>query len=80
MRSESVTCDVCGISKREVNHWLVMSKNKRSFLVDCFQSVDKGNDICGEECAHKALSQWFQEVQDAKTAATQTDALPDPLH
>lgn len=70
MRSNAVTCNVCGHAKQEANHWLCALSQGRSGIVfwpasepvafDGFDHLPV-EDICGADCAHKRLSQWLTE-------------------
>ena len=70
----ATTCDVCGTQKKETNHWFFAVSSAKAFQVrtaDSAFSIRKPavkRNICGEACSHKALSQWLQGLQDAKTA------------
>jgi hypothetical protein len=68
MRIESVKCDMCGIQKQETNHWLYAKYRNESihFSVGPEESPGYSLDICGEECAHKILSQWLNMLQSKK--------------
>ncbi len=52
------TCDVCGVSKIESNHWFeVQAQGEWSIM--SLEPYEYGKVVCGEACAHKLLSQWF---------------------
>ena len=66
MTTTTTTCDVCGTPKGETNHWLVVVVSRAEFWLTAPEHLEKqgtytAKDICGEECAHKALSQWMDE-------------------
>lgn len=63
-------CDVCGVEKGETNHWLVAITYPAWTGIlfapaeDALQPGDRPaesryEDICGEACAHKRLSQFL---------------------
>jgi hypothetical protein len=59
-RVETVTCDVCGKVKTEVNNWFVMSvKNGNGPLLAIWRHSinDPSLDLCGEECVLKKVSE-----------------------
>jgi len=68
MDVNTVKCDVCGRQKQETNHWLVavampgidgvMFVQAENALTPREPSY-KYEDICGQECAHKRLSQYL---------------------
>lgn len=71
MRSEAIVCDVCKRQKQETNHWLVaiVRAGYEGILFQPAEScVERDRidaiyeDICGQECAHKRLSAWLDEL------------------
>jgi hypothetical protein len=75
----TVKCDICGRQKQEVNHWLVaiVRSDYEGIIFQPAEScADPRNtldyryeDICGQECAHKRLSAYLDEVNALFTAA-----------
>jgi hypothetical protein len=71
--SNHTTCDVCGAVKGATNHWLVAFQLEG---VSGIQFVPaeatnpesralprvKASDICGQACAHKRFSQFFETL------------------
>jgi hypothetical protein len=64
--NNSPSCTICGAVKQEVNHWWMLI-----ISCDCneLHIVGWGDEhlakiadgcACGEACAHKALSRWFE--------------------
>lgn len=73
MRREVYTCDVCGITRTESNHWwLVIDMGTdavRLMGLPLGFSIVKWDDraillqtkhVCGQECAHKLLSAYME--------------------
>ena len=59
-------CDVCGAVKRDTNHWFLCGGDGSIFKVLAAADAKARTtrmlqDICGEACAHKALSQWMDK-------------------
>lgn len=60
------TCDECGITKKESNHWWLMRFSGHSVNI-----VPWGNDndlrdaiiVCGQECMMKKLSYWMDKIK-----------------
>jgi hypothetical protein len=70
--SQSLTyhCDVCGAVKMESNHWFRALSGITSFaIVNWEQDLPEGwgrdfhMDLCGLECAHKAMAKALTEDQ-----------------
>jgi hypothetical protein len=69
-RVETVTCDVCGVSKGVNNHWfIIMSTLSNSIVVD---SADRRSiyvdvtDVCGEACVLRKVSELIAKMQVVK--------------
>jgi hypothetical protein len=65
-----IVCDVCGLPKGATNHWLVaiVRPGYEGILIQPAEASTsprdpdfKYSDICGQQCAHKQLSRWFDE-------------------
>jgi hypothetical protein len=70
----------CGRMKQEANHWfrcfvngpaIEFGMDSVQFTADVLGSrmgtppqVGHVKDICGEDCAHKLLSEWFQQQRE----------------
>lgn len=60
-------CAVCNIEKKQTNHWYVFDKTKVGLHIHTFSwglnegDLDQLDYLCGEECAHKLLSQYFAD-------------------
>lgn len=65
-------CDVCGRDKQETNHWLVAFTHPQIggiMFVPAEVAVQTGvdqsflrEDICGQACSSKRLSQWLETL------------------
>ncbi len=74
MRSEAVTCDICGRAKQETNHWFVAICRHgiisicptwaTAFYAAITESPDERQDLCGEDCLHKWLSAHLPELKE----------------
>jgi hypothetical protein len=63
---QTITCDMCGREKGEVNHWYLMG-SLTTFVVTAWASNFEGyQHICGQECAHKALDKFFAGITEQK--------------
>jgi len=69
MTATTTSCDVCGKVKQGSNHWFRGLYPLTSFTLRPFDPVIEeitSTDICGQDCAHKALSQWFAQQRSLK--------------
>lgn len=67
----TVACNICERQKQEVNHWFVAIV-RPEFEGILFQPAEATGeprnplltyeDICGQECAHKRLSRWLDDI------------------
>ena len=65
-------CAMCGIEKREVNHWLLMARpaeGSPSFTEWDEKRAAKSECVCGSRCAHAALDAWFNSIHDKRLKA-----------
>jgi uncharacterized protein (DUF486 family) len=69
MRSETITCDVCGAVKQASNHWyvLVVEDNGKAFI-SIYLAVDynvagQRVDICGQACIIRKVSQLIGKTE-----------------
>lgn len=82
MEFTGIKCDVCGREKKETNHWLVCITSPPTAQAPGTEGIAFGpagsmsddpslkkEDICGQECAQKRLSQWLAD-QDSSNFAT----------
>jgi len=74
-----VQCDVCGNPKKETNHWLIaltrMDYEGIIFLpAEAVEEPRRDNvvyeDLCGQECAHKRLSAWLDDLKNIDFPST----------
>jgi hypothetical protein len=76
MRIETYRCDVCGVEKREANHWWWLAWNegyKRALLLSAAVRAQRFSeddsiayvrfDLCGEACVVKKLAEFMGRVQ-----------------
>lgn len=75
--TDRTQCDICGALKGETNHWFI-AYEVNGIVGIMFIPADKVtsrrdlshakiDDICGQECAHKRLSQFLDTFQGAAT-------------
>jgi len=59
-----VLCEVCGIEKKETNHWYMVGKKADKFLLLAWHEQSQRNyrHVCGQQCGHKLLDEFFQKV------------------
>lgn len=79
MNATTITCDVCGVEKRETNHWLIAVTSVSSAADNpgiAFGPLGapvrddpdfKIEHLCGESCALKHLSRWLDELKAASS-------------
>ena len=65
MKTEQTTCDCCGVIKGEVNHWYLYRTSMNSFTLRPWDEnfmTDEVGHVCGQQCGHKLLDEFFQKV------------------
>jgi len=63
-RPNNPKCEVCRTEKGVANHWFCSTRpaDDEFSVVPAYEGIEDDAhpaDLCGESCAHKALSQWF---------------------
>lgn len=82
MISQKVICDVCGVEKRDTNHWYTL--HLQSYTTAHFttrlvltqfnpveQTTGSQKHACGQACVHKLVDRWLQtgSLEPARTPA-----------
>ena len=84
MESPTVVCDICRRQKAEVNHWLV-AITRPSFEGILIQTVEATEtprnpvfnyeDLCGQECCHKRISRYLDDLNNLFNAPPEIEEL-----
>jgi hypothetical protein len=84
MEAPTVVCDICGRQKAEVNHWLV-AITRPSFEGILIQPVEATEtprnpvftyeDLCGQQCCHKRISRYLDDLNSLFNSTQETEAL-----
>ena len=79
---ESITCDICSIEKKEVNHWFLiyieLHQEPKGFMICSWEEGDWKTahfHVCGVECAQKALG---RHLTNAEIKTGMTKAMEEP--
>ena len=67
-RQTSITCDQCGLQKKESNHWwsIYCALDLQNFTICPQLTVPQEIpqtclfEACSEECAHRLLGKWMR--------------------
>lgn len=63
MIKQSISCDMCGVQKREANHWFLANQESGELHVSQWTSKNLlcpgTKHLCGENCLHKFLSEFL---------------------
>jgi len=59
--AQTITCDVCGKQKGQVNHWWMYLGGEMFSVWAWNDDAGEVSHACGQECLHKALDKWIQE-------------------
>ena len=87
MIKQSISCDMCGVQKREANHWFLANQESGELHVSQWTSKNLFSPgtkhLCGENCLHKFLSEFLAHSlpfisaqQAADSAGTSVDVEP----
>ena len=79
MITQSISCDISGVQKREANHWFIAYEEAQEVRITGWASprrLSAGTvHLCGERCVHKFLSDFI-----AHAPAAITQPVEDPEH
>jgi len=73
----TLTCDVCGKDRAEVNGWWSYRTGEREFHAGHADGKKGRYHACGHNCLHKALDAYLTS-QAAQTVAPTPDPTPQP--
>jgi len=64
---DQVSCDVCGVDKKEVNHWRAIKFTKNVFLCEALDETNSQKNsgyqhFCGNAHAVQAFSNWLGDL------------------
>jgi len=62
MIREHVTCDICGIEKKEANHWFTACEDKGTLKLSAGVLNRKRSSVkhlCGQGCVHRFLDDFL---------------------
>jgi len=67
-RSMVTTCDICGVSKKDVNHWWIFWTDGVQLVIvsaadekTAVALPDEYQDACGPKCLGTALDRWVSK-------------------
>lgn len=64
---QQIQCDICGVTRQQANHWFACLRTNHEWVIDPLEvpvnieRIGNARIVCGEDCAHKLLSQWFEK-------------------
>ena len=55
-------CDVCGVEKKQVNHWWKAKEMADHIRVAKAETplVQPYKDVCGQSCLHRLVDRWME--------------------
>lgn len=65
MTKPVTTCDVCGIEKKETNHWFKMIASETAVIIKKSDDINLEGmkDACGQKHAMDLVQQWFDRPE-----------------
>lgn len=71
MITQSISCDMCGVQKREANHWFIAYEEAQELRITGWASprrLSAGTvHLCGERCVHRFLSGFIAQAPKVQT-------------
>lgn len=83
MKATVYKCDVCGVERKEANHWFLLWIDGHGIIADGFliktwnkneANRDDVRHVCGQEHLNVLISRWIEEEQ--KKVSTQQPTAP----
>jgi len=74
---QAISCDICGIDKRQTNHWFVAYEQAGELRVSDWTSRHRlradSKHLCGQKCLHKFVDDFIAKslASRARTAAAE---------
>jgi hypothetical protein len=73
MLKKIYVCGCCGAERKEANHWFILQRTRVGFALHTWAwaqregqlDEDDVEHLCGQECAHKMLGRFMEEVGGA---------------
>ncbi len=62
MIQQSFTCDICGIDKKEANHWFMAFEEKGTLKFGAWGALNRKRHVkhlCGQRCVHRFLDDFL---------------------
>jgi hypothetical protein len=60
---QAILCDICGIEKKQTNHWFVAYDQGEELRVSGWNSRNRlrpgSKHLCGQACVHKLLDEFM---------------------
>lgn len=68
MIRQSISCNMCGVQKREANHWFIAYEDAKELRITGWASprrLSAGTvHLCGERCVHRLLSNFVAHTPE----------------
>lgn len=80
MKRSSYSCDICGVERKEANHWFMATKDAVCLSIESWDAAEIENwldnedalHLCGQVCAHKLLDRFLAEATKTVNSGQQT--------
>ena len=81
MKRSSYSCDICGVERKEANHWFMATKDAACLSIESWNAAEIENrlddedaiHLCGQVCAHKLLDRFLTESSVTSTKGENDD-------
>ena len=63
MIHENVVCDICGVEKKETNHWFAAVEDKGTLRLSPLETLNRKRrlvkHLCGHRCVHRLIDYFL---------------------
>ena len=82
MIRQSISCDVCGMEKKQTNHWFVAREHGGELHLGAWGARSRARagvkHLCGQTCLHKLVDEFIARLLAMRSpAATESEAATD---
>jgi hypothetical protein len=81
---QAISCDICGMEKKQTNHWFVAYDQGGELRVSGWSSRNRlrpgAKHLCGQTCLHKLVDDFMAKTLAVRAPSTaQNDAETEPV-
>jgi hypothetical protein len=83
MIREGFTCDICGIDKKEANHWFTALEDKGTLKLNAWGMMNRKHQVkhlCGQGCVHRFVDDFLAKNSTNEVSPDASAAVTGNIH